>query len=426
MGIDRVIIGPTEVSGIGQALVAGFSALNITSVAAFREPHRFQYGGAPEVDRRLVRCWQRCFSRWRVTRGATQRRLWSVAVEALAWCIVATYARRRTVIVYMFAGSFTRFPRIEYTLMKACRARVVFLNLGSDLRPPYMDGPALRAVPDIDALTRLTRQRRRVAELQEQFADVIITAPSCGQFFTKPFLSWFAVGIPQEAPPPTPSRAPTEGRPLRVLHAPSDPEIKGTELVRAAVRSVQASGIKIDYLELHGVPHDQVVESLRATDLLIDQAFSDLPMSGFGAEGAILGVPAITAGYYADQVQATVPALLTPPSVFVHPARLEESIRALASSPAERSTLGAAAKEFILTTWQPKTSAQRILDALNGEADPSWFVDPFSVNYFWGCGAEKSIVKSAIKGMIDRGGVSSLHLVHNPVIERFIFSEVKD
>lgn len=425
MSIHRIVIGPTEVSGIGKALISGFAALEVTPVSAFREPHRFGYGEVSKAESRLVGYWQQCFARWRVCRSAIRRRLWSIAVETLAWCIVATYARPGTAFIYMFAGSFTRFPRLEYALVKWRRARIVFLNLGSDLRPPYMDGPALRAAPDIDGLISLTRHRRRIAEVQEQRGDVIIAAPSCGQFLSKPFLTWFAIGIPQaDSVANMRTRLPIERGPLRVLHAPSDPAIKGTDLVRAAVRAVQESGIELDYVELHDVTHDRVLAELRDADLLIDQAFSDLPMSGFGAEGATFGVPAIVAGYYVDFVREMVPEALMPPSIFVHPEQLEVSIRALAMSPSERSRLGRAAREFVLTTWRPASSAQRIITALDGRSDPSWLVDPMSLRYFWGCGAERSEVRNTIRQMVDRGGYGSLQLMHNPAIEHAIAREI--
>lgn len=81
-------------------------------------------------------------------------------------------------------------------------------------------------------------------------------------------------------------------RPLRVLHAPSKPEIKGTRLIEEAIRRAQASGVPLDYRLVSGAPVAEVVERVLASDVVVDQ----LNSGWYGAvavETMALGRPAI-------------------------------------------------------------------------------------------------------------------------------------
>ena len=53
----------------------------------------------------------------------------------------------------------------------------------------------------------------------------------------------------------------------------------------------------VEYVELSGLSNSDVLTRLAEADLLIDQAYSDLPLSGVGMEAFVLGIPVLLSGY---------------------------------------------------------------------------------------------------------------------------------
>ena len=58
---------------------------------------------------------------------------------------------------------------------------------------------------------------------------------------------------------------------MRILHAPSDREIKGTGHLIEAVERLRAASYPVELLMLEGVPHDQVAEFCSQADIAVDQ-----------------------------------------------------------------------------------------------------------------------------------------------------------
>ena len=72
-------------------------------------------------------------------------------------------------------------------------------------------------------------------------------------------------------------------KPLRVLHAPSSPLIKGTPLVRAAVKKLKQEGYVFEYTELIGVPNAVVLEKLVLAHIVLNEFYAFVP-GQFGIE----------------------------------------------------------------------------------------------------------------------------------------------
>jgi hypothetical protein len=347
----------------------------------------------------------------------------SVATEILAWRLILSLAGTGSTFVYMFAGSYSNFPALEYRVVKARGSRIVFLNLGSDLRPPYMDGPVVHADPSATELLELTQQRWRRARVQEAYGDLIVAAPSLGHFFTRPFVTWFVVGLPQRRVAQSVVTPQRQRGSLRVLHAPSDRAVKGTEVVRQAVRDCQGSGIPIDYVELDQVSHDVVLAEIAGATLLIDQVYSDLPMAGIGAEGAALGVPTLVAGYFSPQAASAIPEELLPPAMFVLPEELTSTLRRLLTDDDARARLGDEGRQFVRDEWEPRAAARRLLACLTSGVPTEWEVEPQTITYALGCGAPEELVVRSIQLLVDEYGPSALHLQHHPEVEEAVLRQ---
>ncbi|WP_159739441.1 hypothetical protein [Vibrio atypicus] len=70
---------------------------------------------------------------------------------------------------------------------------------------------------------------------------------------------------------------------LIVIHCPSSPIIKGSQVVRAAVKKLQTLGYDFEYVELIGVTHDKVLSELARAHIVLNEFYAFVP-GVFGIE----------------------------------------------------------------------------------------------------------------------------------------------
>ena len=127
---------------------------------------------------------------------------------------------------------------------------------------------------------------------------------------------------------------------LRMVHAPRNRWIKGTDLLLAAVERAKARGADFEFDLVEGVTHDEAMRRKRRANLLVDQV-GDHGATGYGMnslEGFALGVPSMT-----SMVPSLAEFLGDHPFVLTRPEILEDQIVELAANPgalAERARRG--------------------------------------------------------------------------------------
>ena len=77
---------------------------------------------------------------------------------------------------------------------------------------------------------------------------------------------------------------------ISILHAPSNPKVKGTEYVNKAIEQLQNEGYEIEYMLLQNIPNSEVIEYYQKADLVIDQLLVGW-YGGFAVECMALGKP---------------------------------------------------------------------------------------------------------------------------------------
>jgi hypothetical protein len=104
--------------------------------------------------------------------------------------------------------------------------------------------------------------------------------------------------------PDPPARRPRPaGAPFKIVHATNHPGIEGSRQIRAAIATLTAKGLAIDFVELNGVPHARVLEELADADVSIGKMkmgyYANLQVESLAA-----GVPAITSIRHEFQTDA--------------------------------------------------------------------------------------------------------------------------
>lgn len=414
----HVFVGPDEVAGYYGSLTKGFISAGVKSTFVDLSGHAFAYarpGSQPAWADRLVLALRTIRGG---AKGRSSLRWWAwaaarvvVSPVVLVWALV-----RCDTFVFGFGRSLIGLW--DLPLLRLAGKRVVIAFSGSDVRPPYLSGTILNR-PDGLAPERLIRESRKVKRRVrriERWADAVVVHAPTAQFLERPFARSLTLGFPFEPPADLPPRRPPSGR-VRLLHAPSSPAIKGTAIIREAVEQLKAEGVAIDFVEITGRPHREVLEAIASSDLVVDQAYSDSPLAGLSTEAASLGVPALVAGEGLARIAERERELSSlPPVIVCDTEDIRDVLRDAVADPGHLSEMGAEAQRFLRERWNPEAVARRYLSVLDGTWPTEGWEDPSAIEDIGGCGASRELVAGAVAAMVAADGESSLQLDDKPVL----------
>ena len=417
----RIFAGLAEICGYNSNLKDGFAELGVPVelVMMFPDPYAYTSDKSSALARFARTAHQRRVTtpRSRLPEKVMWRILDSVArLMLLLWCIP-----RFDVFIFSYGTSF--FEHRELPLLRSLGKIIICVFYGSDERPHYLSGVSAELPYEVDAEWYAARSLEQSTMLERvaKSADFIISHPLSSQFQRRPALGLLSIGLPQPSQSPVVYDAGYHSSGVRVLHAPSRPLSKGTPLIREIIAKLISEGIDIDFVEITGRPHRDVLEEIAKCDFVIDEVWSDSPMAMFAAEAAMAGKPAVVGGYGWCELKQFLGDSF-PPSMACAPGEIEGAIRTLATNQPLREELGRKAHEFVTTQWTSKRVAERYLKVLTDGGGEAWYFDPYRVNYYLGYGMPAEKVGSTVKLVVDDRGVESLQLDDKPELLRSLLS----
>lgn len=417
----RVFIGLQEISGYYANLKKGFRELGVDcTFVDLTANHRFGYDG-DDKNNFLVR-WFKWFSQYRerIPKENIFTRQMITWLRNLLKCPIFLWVLiRYDVFIFGYTSSFFAFKDIP--LLKFFKKKIIYVFHGTDSRPPYLNGFLINSRFSVDQIIQMTQSVKEKIRIIEKYADVIVNHPPMAQFLERPFVMGYYIGIPFNSPVSELKQKPARlSNSIRILHCPSNPEAKGTHIIRRAIDVLKSKGYEIEYIELINQHHSVVLDNLQECDFIIDQSFSDTSMAGFAAEAAFFGKPAIVGGYYANQIARDYPPEIIPPSHFCHPDEIETAVEKLIVDEKYRLELGKQAQSYVYANWTPKRVAEHFLMLVNGEIPQEWLYNPRNICFFYGAGAHESYLRDLVRNAIEKGGTDALQLRDKPELEQML------
>ena len=247
--------------------------------------------------------------RWRPTEydiNLKRPRNGLVRQQAVQWRALARYLPQTDIFHFYFG--LTLVPkRLQAPILRAARKKSVMHFLGADIRGKRLDELEYRRQFDAWVVGSYAATR--------WVPDAIVVPPG--------------LDLREYQPVPPVER----NRPL-VVHAPSDPQKKGTRHVVAACEQ-----LPVDLDVVHGIPHHEAVERFRRADIVVDQMHY-LWHGVFAIECMAYGKPVVT-HLDAEAVEQTERAFgVNVPIVSASPDDLVEKLRPLVESFELRKRLG--------------------------------------------------------------------------------------
>ena len=417
----RVCLAPVEVAGYYAHLQQGLEAAGCRVTRLSLQPSAQAY--QPPVSfwpSRLALRLQRAAKSHSVNlRGRLLSKCASLTLLVLAIRAIVS----SDVLIYAFASTISWHSKLELRFAKWMRRRIVFVFHGSDSRPPYLDPQTLSQNVGMSTakLRELVDERYAKVRWCDSVADEVIDNPFSAHFHGRSCVSWHAIGVPYAAVPQIPPPPPHNER-VRVLHCPSHPETKGTPVIREAVDRLIDKGLPIDYVEIIGRPNAEVLHEIARCDVVIDQAYSDVPMAGLATEAAAYGRPAIVGSLAVAQFSQFIAATDMPPTYVCHPNNIETAIERIVGDRELREQLGRDAHAFVLRHRSARAVAQRMVLVIKGQVPTQWKFDPGCIAYGGGCGSPLTI-KKAIAELVGEYGPSALKLDDRPTLRGAVLAE---
>jgi Glycosyl transferases group 1 len=265
----------------------------------------------------------------------------AVQIETLGWALAERFdiyhLWNRSLLCP--PGGFGFFSGLDLPIIRAQGAKIIYRFTGYDLRRrsldmelnPYSPFHAGFEMPYDEQL-----QTEYLAHLR-QFVDAfVVQDPEMGAFL--PEAEVIPRGIDLDQLPHVGVEPKTV--PL-IVHAPSNPELKGSAHVQAAVEALRARGLQFEFKLIQEMKHEDAIGWYKRADIIIDQ----LLIGWYGVlaiEGMALGKPVIA--YVREPLYSKFkPAL---PIVNANPDDLADRLAELILDPQLRVDAGRRGRPF--------------------------------------------------------------------------------
>jgi glycosyltransferase involved in cell wall biosynthesis len=420
----KIFIGLGEVAGFFGKLNSGFQSLGLESYLLDLDRSPFSY--AQDLRRPSVNLCRK--AKWKTAhaKGRMARLTWLMTFRMTKiYIFLWAFARFD---VFIFTTFCTFFGFKELPILKFFKKKIIYVFVGTDIRPSYLSGNEIirlkRQFGDdyLPALRESSREKKRKIAVVERHADFIVSYPPFAQLQTRDFISHAVTGFPMEAEIASGSiqNQETDRAGVRILHAPSFPEAKGSVAIKEMVDRISAKIEGLTFREISYVPNEIVLQEIQQSDFIVDEVYSDAPMGGLAAEAALYGKPAVVGGYYAASYRKDIPPDDVPPSQFCLPEDMEAAITELAADASRRKELGRRARAFIQDLWDAPKVAGRYLALIEGNFPQDWFFPTASLDYFLGYGISRDNLRKLLSEYIAAFGREALFLADKPDLERKI------
>jgi hypothetical protein len=164
-------------------------------------------------------------------------------------------------------------------------------------------------------------------------------------------------------PLPPRSAPPSTTDPLRILHAPTDREIKGTRYVLDAVERLKAAGYPVMLQVLENIPYEEVPAFVGHADIVVDQIMIGA-YGTFAVEAMAVGRPVVCR--IREDLRTHYRADL--PIASAGPDMVYAVLERLVQNPAERAERGAAGPVYVAHTHEMHRVAEQVISYYGQEA----------------------------------------------------------
>ncbi len=330
----RILHAPTNIAGQPHVLSRALRRLGHESDVLATERHAFGY------PQDILFNFDHLATPWRQVRKGIE---------------LARLLHRYDVFHFYYGESLLAAHRDIPVLRKAGK-RIVFHFRGCDIRSRELSlARPVSACLDCPAPCRSDPLKAELRDAAWRLADhVLVATPDLLESVPGAELVTQAIDLgewPELAP-----RLVPRGK-VVVLHAPSDPVIKGTAYVERAVSDLQARGYPIELRLLQRRPHAEIRTAFAEADIVVDQLLLGW-YGNFAIEAMACGRPVV--GFIRDDLPTV--AGYAPPIRSAGPGSITQVLAELVDDASLRRSLAEAGRDYVSRFHGPERIARRLVD----------------------------------------------------------------
>lgn len=223
------------------------------------------------------------------------KRTWLKKILFSAY-IFGKLAKNAECFIYLWSDGFLLDREYEFKFLKKRNIPIICYFLGSEIRSRKLFLDYCKKInfntyveydkPELFLSDKYDNSCRNLAEQADKYASIIFSEPKDQMSYLKSKQQYFPIIIDENLF--SFEKEKFDKCPIRIIHAPSLPVLKGTPLVRSVIKMLKSECYEFKYIELIGVPHEDVVKELKQSHIVLNQFYTLIP-GIFGHEAMAAG-----------------------------------------------------------------------------------------------------------------------------------------
>lgn len=407
----KIFIGTRETSGYFGILKEGFKKLGYYCKFYDFYSHNFSYGLDDNKESKTVKLFVKYIEKIEKNKLKGLNKIFVIIFTyILSFIIFLKSCVIFNVFIFYSNSGFWRLKPWDYYILKFFRKKIIFVSLGTDIRPPYLNGKFINDKRySLDSIYRETKKVLLKIKRMESIANYIVSYPAHSQLLNKKFINGLIIGNPAYIYE-TEIKNNLENidkSKINILHAPSHPESKGTFLIREVIEKLKEKGYPINYVEISNKPHSEVLKEIKNCDFVIDQLYSDTPLPLLSVEAGLFKKPSIVAGYYSEFIEYDLKNSKSFP-LFVCPEKIFEVAENLCKSKELCKEIGEKVYNFLIKNWSCEIITMRFIKLIEDKFPDDWWYEPYKIKYIYGYGISKNELLNFINMYIGKFSLEGL------------------
>lgn len=254
------------------------------------------------------------------------------------------------------SGLWEEERQLQY--LKNKNKKIITIFVGSDIRDYFLFKEHYNLknwnfTPEMNAPGGIKKEKK--LRLHEKYSDTIFSVPDQSIIAKRPYFHFqiplntnkFIFNIPEREIP-------------IVLHAPSKPYFKGSDLIIESLNKLKNDGIQFELRLLENIRHDELLKELTNADILVDEVILHGP--GFLSFEAMLSGCAVATRYFEDS-----PASFRPPIWNINEDNIMQQLKILLTNKDLRMDLAKQGRNYALENNNIKKVAADILSKISSD-----------------------------------------------------------
>jgi len=347
----KVFIGFNNIANVGLSLQSGFKEIGVAADFYSTEKimHKYDYSGdsSGKVNRIIY------------SNNSLFRYL-QVIVLFVKLIFIYDY------FIFLEAGSLLSNSR-DIKLLKKLGKKVSVIFAGCDVRVPdivmkYRWNPCRDCPETYQALVscKFPDKYQRLKGIKQNY-DIIFSPDECSGYFNDKYYSYYFPVKDIGGSKLVHSETKLNEGIIRIIHAPSNEDYKGSKYIYAAIESLKKT-YQVEFITLQNLTKEELIAEILKCDLLIDQM-----LVGFygilSVEAMLLQKPVVC--YIRDDIYCKIESDC--PIYNANPDNLEIVLDNILQNPSQLISRGEHSRSYAIRYHSPNKIAERMIQVFQEE-----------------------------------------------------------